>query len=95
MNLKNRVVSIYNKKTSMRLAAEEWTALDDICKREHLKRKQLLEMLEDRKSPQIGRTSFVRLFAITYMHKLVKFASLKTKSYHEYDDVYQTLELIS
>ena len=42
--LTNRVISVFDKKTSMRLAAREWTAVDDICKYEHIKRQlQLLD----------------------------------------------------
>lgn len=30
-SLSNRVISIYNRKTSMRLAPAEWEAIDTIC----------------------------------------------------------------
>lgn len=95
IKLKNKVISIYNRKTSMRLADEEWMALDAICKREHLKRKQLLEMIEDNKDKDCGLTCFVRLFTITYMHKLAAMAGFQQAPYSEHEDIYQTLKMIS
>lgn len=35
-SLSNRVISIYNRKTSMRLAPAEWEAIDTICRRENI-----------------------------------------------------------
>lgn len=69
--LTNKVISIFDKKTSMRLAAKEWNAVDDICKREHIKRKKLFELIAENKDPKLGFTSSVRLFTITYMHNLL------------------------
>lgn len=66
--LANRVISVFNRKTSMRLAVPEWIAVDDICKREHIKRKKLFELIERNKDPKLGFTCSVRLFAITYLH---------------------------
>ena len=93
--LKNRVISIFDRKTSMRLANEEWVAFDDICKREGLKRKHLLEMIEQNKAPQIGLTCFVRLFTVVYMHRLAKLNAFKNKANDNNRDIYQTLEIIS
>ena len=42
-SLSNRVISIYDRKTSMRLAPAEWKAVDTICKREDIKRKNFLK----------------------------------------------------
>ena len=70
--LTNRVISIFDRKTSMRLASPEWTAVDDICKHEHIKRKKLFEMIAANKDPKLGFTCSVRLFVITYMHNLFK-----------------------
>ena len=75
--LKNRVISIYDRKTSMRLALEEWNAFDDICHREGLKRKKLLEFIDANKSHEIGLTCSVRLFTLAYMHDFAKNAGLK------------------
>ena len=93
--LRNRVISIYERKTSMRLATEEWTAFDDICKREQLKRKKLLELIEDHKSPNFGLTCYVRLFTIAYMHKLAKTAGLCKCANNDNKDVYRTFHEIS
>ncbi|MBR2299381.1 MAG: ribbon-helix-helix domain-containing protein [Alphaproteobacteria bacterium] len=93
--LTNRVISIYDRKTSMRLALEEWMAFDDICKRERLKRKKLLELIEDHKAPNLGLTCFVRLFTVAYMHKLAKMAGLSRCANNDNKDVYQTFHEIS
>ena len=63
---KNRVVSIYNHKTSMRMADAEWSAFDTICQREEKTRKQLLEVIDTCKDPRRGLTFSVRLFTLTY-----------------------------
>ncbi len=93
--LTNRVISIFDRKTSMRLATEEWMAFDDICKREGLKRKRLLEMIEMNKSPDLGLTCFVRLFTVAYMHRLIKSTALKNKANDNNKDIYQTFDIIS
>ncbi len=65
-SLSNRVISIYNRKTSMRLAPAEWKAIDTICKRENIKRKKLFELIDANKDEKLGLTSSVRLFSIIY-----------------------------
>lgn len=93
--LTNKVISIFDRKTSMRLATEEWMAFDDICKREGLKRKRLLEMIEMNKTPNLGLTCFVRLFTVAYMHRLFKSSGLKNKANDNNKDIYQTFDIIS
>lgn len=61
-SLSNRVISIYNRKTSMRLAPAEWEAIDTICRRENIKRKKLFELIDANKDEKMGLTSSVRLF---------------------------------
>lgn len=95
ITLKNRVVSIYNRKTSMRLALEEWTAFDDICRREGMKRKKLLELIEANKSPNIGLTCSVRIFTVAYMHKFAKLAGFNPRSEQPSQTVYQIFDMIS
>ena len=46
--LSSRVITIHKRKTTMRLCKNEWEALKDICKREKINRKMLLEMIESR-----------------------------------------------
>ncbi len=65
-SLSNRVISIYERKTSMRLAPAEWLAIETICKRENIKRKKLLELIDTNRDPRLGLTSSVRLFTIIY-----------------------------
>lgn len=69
--LANRVISVFNRKTSMRLAMPEWHAVDAICHRERIRRKKLFELIEENKDPNIGFTCSVRLFTIAYMHNLL------------------------
>jgi predicted DNA-binding ribbon-helix-helix protein len=68
MKLVNRVIGVFDRKTGMRLTDDEWCILDSICVREHLKRRQLLEVLETVKNPHLGLTSSVRLFTILYLN---------------------------
>lgn len=65
-SLSNRVISIYNRKTSMRLAQAEWDAINTICKRENIKRKKLFELIDTNRDKRLGLTSSVRLFSIIY-----------------------------
>lgn len=53
--LSSRVITIHKRKTTMRLCKNEWEALKDICKREKINRKMLLEMIESRKDPKLGQ----------------------------------------
>ncbi len=74
----NKVIFIADKKTSMRLATAEWDAIDMICHRENVKRNRLIELINERKNPQIGLTCSVRLFTVVYFHQLLL---LKQKNY--------------
>ena len=58
--LSSRVITIHKRKTTMRLCKNEWEALKDICKREKINRKMLLEMIESRKDPKLGLTPSIR-----------------------------------
>lgn len=52
--LSSKVIFIDKRKTSMRLANAEWEAIDSICKRENIKRNNLLEMINARKDAKMG-----------------------------------------
>ena len=65
--LNSRVISFYDKKTSMRLTNIEWNILEKICFFEHLKRKSLLEMIYSQHCPKLNMTSAVRLFIQLYL----------------------------
>ena len=67
--LSNRVISIYNRKTSMRLAPAEWEAIDTICRRENIKRKKLFELIDANKDEKMGLTASVRVFSLIYYRK--------------------------
>lgn len=66
--LMSKVVSVYDRKTSMRLTDIEWRILDKICYREKVRRKFLLEMIDSNRPQKLGFTSSVRLFALLYMY---------------------------
>lgn len=68
--LTNKVISVFDKKTSMRLTKIEWEILDSICMRENIKRKKLLELIEARRNSSLGLTPSVRLFALLYLYSL-------------------------
>lgn len=68
----NRVISLHNKKTSMRLAKQEWIILENICHKEKIKRKVLLELINSHKSAELGLTSSVRLFSLLYLNNLIQ-----------------------
>lgn len=93
--LKNRVISIHDRKTSMRLALEEWNAFDDICRREGLKRKKLLEIIETNKPAEIGLTCSVRLFTLAYMHKFAKLTGLNASISRSDKTIFQVFDMIS
>lgn len=67
VSLSNRVISIYNRKTSMRLAPAEWKAIDTICEIENISRKKLFEIIYINRNKSLGFTISVRLFSIIYL----------------------------
>jgi len=69
--LSSKVIFVNQHKTSMRLAAAEWEAIDLICKRENIKRNKLIELINSKKDARIGLTCSVRLFSLIYLHNLI------------------------
>ena len=69
--LKNRVITLYDRKTSMRLANAEWQILDYICYAEKMRRKNLLELIDQNRNPELGLTAAVRLFSLRYLDSLM------------------------
>lgn len=67
VTLLNKVISVHDKKTSMRLTNLEWSIINKICLQEKIKRKTLLELIGDTHAEQLGFTSSVRLFTLLYM----------------------------
>ncbi|MEE6206811.1 MAG: ribbon-helix-helix domain-containing protein [Alphaproteobacteria bacterium] len=64
----NKVISLNSKKTSMRLTGFEWRILDSICRAEKIKRKTLLELIEQNRDQKTGLTPAVRLFSLMYIY---------------------------
>ena len=64
----NRNVTSTNGRTSMRLEPELWAALEEICHREGMTLAELIKSIERHTHPG-GRTSAVRVFALTYFRQ--------------------------
>lgn len=78
--LANRVVSVYNRKTSMRLAPSEWEAIDLICEKENISRKTLFELIDLNRDTKIGLTAAIRLFTIIYYKNVNTISQKKDKT---------------
>ncbi|MBR3676956.1 MAG: ribbon-helix-helix domain-containing protein [Alphaproteobacteria bacterium] len=85
----NRVISVYNKKTSMRLTDIEWCILDEICFSEKLKRKILLEKISCCHSDCLKLTPAVRLFSLLYLYSRCK---KKNEAFSQSNILENTLE---
>lgn len=75
-----KIITLNDRKTSMRLAQAEWEAVDLICKKENIYRKDLIEMIAEAKDSRISLTSTVRLFAIVYFYQLQKLKDMPNYS---------------
>lgn len=65
----NKVITVFDKKTSMRLTNTEWHIIDEICYNEKLKRKILFEKIEKHHNSCLGLTPAVRLFSLLYYYR--------------------------
>lgn len=71
IKLTRKVVSVYDRKTSVRLTNIEWKILDRICYQEKIKRKYLLEQIQTNHSTKLGFTPAIKLFTLLYTyHKI-------------------------
>ncbi len=68
LKLMNKVISVFNKKTSMRLTNTEWHIIDEICYAEKIKRKTLFEKIQKHHHKCMGLTPAVRLFSLNYYY---------------------------
>ena len=94
--LANRVISIFDRKTSMRLAVPEWSAVDDICKRECIKRKKLFEFIHEHRDQKLGFTCSVRLFTIMYMHnRMPDYTPKASNRNKDYKNILNTLKMMA
>ena len=64
--LTNKIITIHERRTSMRLCHKEWCALEDICLREKISRNELIAMIEDNKNNRLGLAYATRLFLLLY-----------------------------
>ena len=93
-----KVISVFQKKTTMRLSEIEWSALKEICEHEKMKRKTLLEMVDKYRHENLSFTSAVRVFELAYFLCKCSYWLLHTlqRLYHIYliylsrnNDIYQ------
>jgi predicted DNA-binding ribbon-helix-helix protein len=62
----NRNVVVNNHRTSVRLEAEMWTDLREICRREGKSIHEVCSLIGERKTKQRSLTSAIRVFLIAY-----------------------------
>lgn len=65
-----RVIILCGKRTSIRLCETEWQTLENICRRENMRRNALLNLIALHKAKGLGLTPAIRLFMLTYLHML-------------------------
>lgn len=75
--LLNRNVYVGERRTSMRLEPEMWSALEEICLRENVTLAQLTERIAGTMEDEGSHTSAVRTFALNY------FRNAATEEGHE------------
>lgn len=92
--LTSRVISIYDRKTTMRLAKAEWTVLDNICYLEKIKRKNLLELIDQNRDKKIGLTPSVRLFNLLYLYEMSAQFATQNAFLPNHENLQKTLEVL-
>jgi predicted DNA-binding ribbon-helix-helix protein len=65
-----RVIILCGKRTSIRLCETEWQTLENICRRENMRRNALLNLIAEHKAKGLGLTPAIRLFMLNYLHSL-------------------------
>ncbi|MBP5698023.1 MAG: ribbon-helix-helix domain-containing protein [Alphaproteobacteria bacterium] len=70
--ISNRIISIYNKKTSIRLTSKEWEAINYICKKENIPRKILFELIDLNRNEARCLTASIRLFVLIYYKNAIQ-----------------------
>ena len=79
-----RVISIHQKRTSVRLSAIEWEIFEKICQKEQIKRKMLLELIDLNRDDKFSLTSSIRLFCILYQNTCIKDKLEKKQTTNEF-----------
>lgn len=69
VKLVSRIIHLNNKGTCIRLCNGEWNALDELCRNEKLKRREILENIKKNKDEILGLTAAIRLFTLLYYQK--------------------------
>ena len=64
--LVNRNVVVGQQRTSMRLDPDMWEALDTIAAAEGISMGQLCTLVDNKRGPEMGRTSAIRYFIFSY-----------------------------
>ena len=77
--LVNKILSINNRRTSMRLCHREWKMIDEICRNEKINRNDFIETIENNNKTGLGLTYFTRLFIMTYFYNKSSFGKIKTR----------------
>ena len=70
----SRNIVVDGRRTSIRLEAAAWDAIEDICRLEGIDLNQLCTIIEARRTNG-SRTSAVRSYIISYFHQLALSAS--------------------
>ncbi len=65
-SLINRNIVVNGRRTSVRLEAEMWNDLRDICRREGRTIHELCTLINERRSKERSLTSSIRVFLISY-----------------------------
>ena len=63
--LRNRNVTLSDRRTSLRLEMPMWDGLEEICRREHRTLHEVCTAIEDQRRP-LSLTAAVRVFILTY-----------------------------
>jgi predicted DNA-binding ribbon-helix-helix protein len=79
----------------MRLANAEWRILDCICYAEKMKRKNLLELIDQKRNPELGLTAAVRLFSLRYLDSLTDKTSFGYNVAHNHHNLEMTLNMLN
>ena len=70
INFTKRVVIMQGKRTSICLCENEWQILENICRRENMRRNALLGLIKVNKAEKLAFTPAVRLFMLNYLHTI-------------------------
>ena len=93
--ISNRVISIYNRKTSIRLAPIEWSALEYICHEEKIPRKLLFELIDLNRDDQTNLTAAIRLFILAYYKRAASDHTQSNPTNTFYNPIYETIKNIA